>query len=840
MQLRLIHSQCKKAQKLISNYASSEEIFIIASFAAPHPPRCERPIPPFVFSRAESRKRVPTYRRAFSGTLNAILRNNQVYFEDARPLCHLRRPKHCPFFCLHILSIMSSPQPSSLEITNFNSFTILNDSHSKFIIPAQHLKELPTFPRLPNEIALKIWKCALQSHRLIGIKILAKYNDNLPSVATSEMPYTRTNSLGNKISGKRYHLSITTDHRPSPLLQVCHQSRQATLEVYRIRIPIDFHTYGEERCIYLSPELDFWHIQAEGSPDIQADFFHDAKAYDPAGLGIVNLVIGNNLLDPSEDLLPMDHSSLSTPALLAFKTMLKNLQRLFFFHPCRGGNRISYNCFNMRKVRYNRSFPIQSFAESFDLIETEPRPIDGDLDELSVGHDPRALLFLWQKMEKEFQIFRSQPLDIRFIITAPTSKEDKLDIHCRDGANRYLEYEKELWCSGWAEDGTFTRWFRTNPETAESVRKASIPAIGFWIFLAAAFGNMTDDMPEDLSPIVDHIYWDFRTVVDLESVSASVHHKVSVALPSTAESAPTSTLSTAIPTAPPPTEGSSNILLDSTSSVPIPAAPSSVESAPTSTPDSTSSTPTPAALSSTAPNAPPSTTAPDPASTTGLPPIVTFVSVPNPTLTPSYTPIQALLTCTPVNDAHWMRPSIISAAVPIYCADAAKQGVQDPDSGSLIRTYNQGIADKVSISTEWLSGLIFVLGGNYYNANMSRVMDGCSGDSGNNPMGWKFPGEVMAGPVGYRINKGASKYVPGICSFHLTEIETFSGLDALGFSRTWTFSFNVEAKDGAGNTIGGNGAGTDPTVVGDKNPYNLSVFYDNLQITPESQGGNYI
>ena len=40
-----------------------------------------------------------------------------------------------------------------------------------------------------------------------------------------------------------------------------------------------------------------------------------------------------------------------------------------------------------------------------------------------------------------------------------------------------------------------------------------------------------------------------------------------------------------------------------------------------------------------------------------------------------------------------------------YCADAANQGTQDPNSGALGRTYNQGTRYEVALSMEWPDGV---------------------------------------------------------------------------------------------------------------------------------------
>ncbi|KAL9120206.1 MAG: hypothetical protein Q9187_003240 [Circinaria calcarea] len=182
---------------------------------------------------------------------------------------------------------------------------ILNDYHSDYSRD-EHKKvvlEFPLFPRLPTEISLTIWKYALQHHRLISITVIDNDRDGAPPWTRNQSFYATKNGLRNTISGKRYRLSVTTNHRLSPLLRVSCESRQAALQFYRVHIPCDPDTHDERLSLCLNPEFDFLHIKTEGFPEILADFVHDAKAYDPLGFGILNLGIG---VGKPEDLeLPM-------------------------------------------------------------------------------------------------------------------------------------------------------------------------------------------------------------------------------------------------------------------------------------------------------------------------------------------------------------------------------------------------------------------------------------------------------------------------------------------------------------------------------------------------------
>lgn len=153
------------------------------------------------------------------------------------------------------------------------------------------MREFHIFSRFPSEISLMIWEHVLRSNRLIFINVI--YNEDGSSsseqcLQSSDLP---RNWLGNTISDEGYELRVITDHRISPLLQATRQSRQAALSFYRVHIPYNHRAHGEKHCFYINPELDILRIKSKGPPELLADFIHDMKAYDPQGVGLLNIAI---------------------------------------------------------------------------------------------------------------------------------------------------------------------------------------------------------------------------------------------------------------------------------------------------------------------------------------------------------------------------------------------------------------------------------------------------------------------------------------------------------------------------------------------------------------------
>jgi len=77
--------------------------------------------------------------------------------------------------------------------------------------------------------------------------------------------------------------------------------------------------------------------------------------------------------------------------------------------------------------------------------------------------------------------------------------------------------------------------------------------------------------------------------------------------------------------------------------------------------------------------------------------------IPSPTSTPAPSPTEAIA-CAAGNNKFLARDDL-SDKINQFCADAAKQGVQDPGSGSTLRKYNTGSRYEVDLSMDWPPGV---------------------------------------------------------------------------------------------------------------------------------------
>jgi len=146
-------------------------------------------------------------------------------------------------------------------------------------------------------------------------------------------------------------------------------------------------------------------------------------------------------------------------------------------------------------IRYNRSFPLYSPTDNFDLLETDPRPIDHDLGLVSLYGDPKMYLWLWKNLEREYSIFRTgqEPLQIRFLLSKAPGAHPLPDIITCEDAMEYVQQEEKSWRDLFRFGGPLSGM--KNPDKAHGLQNEPISVVGFWLFDVDAFGEMPDLPP---------------------------------------------------------------------------------------------------------------------------------------------------------------------------------------------------------------------------------------------------------------------------------------------------------------------------------------------------------
>jgi len=157
----------------------------------------------------------------------------------------------------------------------------------------------------------------------------------------------------------------------------------------------------------------------------------------------------------------------------------------------------------------------------------------------------------------------------------------------------------------------------------------------------------------------------------------------------------------------------------------------------------------------------------------------------------------------------------LNSAIGTFCGDAETQGVQDPGSASLVRKYNEGGPDAVSLSIDRPSGSSFKPKKADCVGHMTTVMDSCDGkDPENNPMNWKHGGYNQVGYERYNINPMTERYKSGVCAVHVHEKDDFWAVDGPGTERHHSYHLTIDAKDADGKTLVGRmGRGSRPAKM---------------------------
>ncbi|KAI4114600.1 MAG: hypothetical protein LQ338_007981 [Usnochroma carphineum] len=195
------------------------------------------------------------------------------------------------------------------------------------------------------------------------------------------------------------------------------------------------------------------------------------------------------------------------------------------------------------------------------------------------------------------------------------------------------------------------------------------------------------------------------------------------------------------------------------------------------------------------------------------------------------------LHCQGVGTTKWMGRDALNDAIGEFCDDAEKQGVQDKDSASLVRNYNDNGPDAITLSIDWPTGSPFKPKKDTCVGYLTTVMDSCDGnDPDHNPLNWKHGGNTQVGDVRYNIIPTTERYKAGVCSMHVKEKQEYSGIDGPGTKRSHTFHVQLNAKDADGATVGGiNGDWVEAGKDGG-NPYTYDRSYNTLIITREARG----
>ncbi|KAL8938345.1 MAG: hypothetical protein Q9216_003946 [Gyalolechia sp. 2 TL-2023] len=362
-----------------------------------------------------------------------------------------------------------------------------------------------SFPLLPTELRLTIWRHTLQCRRIIKLDLegLRGWTGTEPLWCNDLDDHTITTSIAR---GERYRILLNGRQVLSKLLRVTRESRLAALTFYRAHLPCTFRSHEsgsatlKSGTLYINPEYDILRL-SPGMPvkDTLVNFLYHLKiTYDNKWVGLLNLALDGNDLT-SNDLYLLNPFELEPKLRSAFLQTFTQLRDVFFMETPRAGRQVTGILSGLltRETWFNRSFPILAEVPKFDLLPRDPRPISKDLKRvlLSGGSDPRCTLDRWFYYLHRWGVHPPR-CQYRFLLAHDPAISGKV-IANRASAQSFLRREENIW-NGRAPDGSFLlekhpRWpggAEHEDWKNEDLSKAVRPAFGFWLFPVEALGPL--------------------------------------------------------------------------------------------------------------------------------------------------------------------------------------------------------------------------------------------------------------------------------------------------------------------------------------------------------------
>ncbi|KAL8740591.1 MAG: hypothetical protein Q9190_006731 [Brigantiaea leucoxantha] len=358
-----------------------------------------------------------------------------------------------------------------------------SQSHLQVFVPNSitHNEALkfPLFPLLPKELRLKIWRHALQRHRIIKLRLEAQREE---AAQEAEITSADESDLCCAVVDGCQVLS--------KYLRVSAESREEALKFYRVHLPCKLigrtTTKGltSHGILYFNPEYDFLRISPRTplKDTLFGFLYHLKTTYDPLNIGLLNLALDFKDLNVI-NLDRLQPSDLDVKVRIAFVETLTQLQEVFFVSAVRAGRQIFglMSGFLTSETIFNRSFPIMATAPTFERLDRDPRPISHDLRKVFTGtSDLRLMLLHWQRLLKKWCICAPR-IEYRYLLTFDPTREGD-EISDRTSAKKWLQKEDDEWRN------PKSHWDQSFLIQREDLRKAARPAFGFWLFPVEALG----------------------------------------------------------------------------------------------------------------------------------------------------------------------------------------------------------------------------------------------------------------------------------------------------------------------------------------------------------------
>ncbi|KAJ0162847.1 hypothetical protein CTA2_3931, partial [Colletotrichum tanaceti] len=315
-----------------------------------------------------------------------------------------------------------------------------------------------SFPQLPAEIRLLVWKHALQRHRMIHVFLSTRVEEEPDNGAKGAERYSLCNGRGRSISGNQYDVVILARYAllPENIMLVNKEARDAVLSFYPVQVPcLRKLASDKDSVLRLNLDWDYLRITTAYALPYFFDFLHDLRAYDPRGRGLQHVVMDDNCFPAPGVTSPLP-ASLDARALVAVKDTITNLKTVWFKSTPRGGRTLDVLT-RMQVNVFNYGFPVFPTFTFFDSPVKDPRNISRDLRKVGgSASDWRERPLGWRTLLRKLgirpeDVEEKASVDVRMMIAS--DRED--EVRTREDAARVLHEEDfewlqlQWWFRGW-------------------------------------------------------------------------------------------------------------------------------------------------------------------------------------------------------------------------------------------------------------------------------------------------------------------------------------------------------------------------------------------------------
>ncbi|CAH0054020.1 unnamed protein product [Clonostachys solani] len=305
-----------------------------------------------------------------------------------------------------------------------------------------------------------------------------------------------------------WKVSIDQKPRRNPLMQVSRECRQ--LAKHQLRLPLRPNPVSDmpQPTLWLDPENDHIFIAQFDVPALTLiSFINHMRLSDPCGAGILHIAFDSRCRDSLRGLEALSReATLAQNTLKTFRKAIFGLKSVWFIHLLGSDSRIMTGALSgtrNRAMGLNRSIPIFPHAVEFDLLTSDPRPIQASLGGQTVWNDPKKPVEAWLRMERVLGLDRHKvggsasvsftgPISTISHILAMSGRKGVIsdaycDVKCSQTMDLALRIEQER-IDEMADGCEYLKEIR-EMEPVES-KKSLLSAAGFWIFPEGTFDTL--------------------------------------------------------------------------------------------------------------------------------------------------------------------------------------------------------------------------------------------------------------------------------------------------------------------------------------------------------------